>query len=223
MISVVVPVRGEASPEAALLAPLVAPGVELVVAAEESATSAATLAGWREAGARLLSSTGARGARLRQAARETRGDVLLFLHADTLLPEGWREAVLGAVAAGLPSGAFRLAFAEPSRPLALVAATANLRTALTRVPYGDQAPFATRAAYEAVGGHPPWPLLDDLELSRRLARAGKVALLPLAVATSGRRYLARGVARTVLGNWLTLARFRLGASPETLAEAYRRR
>lgn len=223
VITVIVPVRGEAPPGASTLAPLRGEPIELLVAAAADDTPEATRAAWRAAGARVLSAAGPRGARLAAAAEEARGDVLLFLHADTVLPPAWRSSVERAVAEGAASGAFRLGFAETHLGLSAVAAVANARTRLTRVPYGDQAPFVTSVAYRRAGGHPPWPLLDDLVLSRRLRAAGPVALLPEAVATSGRRYLSGGIVRTVLRNWTTLVRFRLGATPETLAAAYRKR
>lgn len=217
-LSVIVPLRGEAPPAGAILERL--SGVELLVAADPE-TPEETLSAWRLAGAKVLTGSAPRGARLQDAAREAEGAILVFLHADTLLPEGWPALVRRAVASGASSGAFRLAFEGGGLALRVVAFFASLRTAVTRVPYGDQAPFVTRAAYEAVGGHPPWPLLDDRELSRRLRRAGKVALLRQPVLTSPRRYLARGVVRTVLGNWRILLRRSLGASPEELAREYR--
>jgi len=94
----------------------------------------------------LAEGEGPRGARLAAAAATARGDVLLFLHADTRLPAGWRELVEAAVARGASSGAFRLAFDGGGAPMALVAFWANVRTALTRVPYGDQAPFVVRGS-----------------------------------------------------------------------------
>ena len=127
-----------------------------------------------------------------------------------------------ALASGALSGAFRLAFEGGGLPMRWVAFWANIRTAVTRVPYGDQAPFVRAAVYEALGGHRPWPLLEDVDLGRRLRRAGPVALLPASVRTSPRRYLERGVARTVFLNWKTLLRYHLGADPGQLAREYRR-
>jgi hypothetical protein len=135
----------------------------------------------------------------------------------------WSADVARAIASGAVSGAFRLAFRGGGARLSWVAFWANVRTRLTRVPYGDQAPFVRRDVYERLGGHRPWPLLEDVELSQRVKREGPVALLPAAVLTSPRRYLARGVARTVVSNWRTLYRWRRGASPEALARDYRRR
>ena len=218
MISVVVPVRGEEPPEPEFLRRLA--GSEILVAAEPS-TCPATLDAFSRAGARVLVRDAPRGARLAEAARESKGDVLLFLHADTLLPEAWTDAIARAVASGAASGAFRLAFDGGGARLAWVAFWANLRTRVTRVPYGDQAPFVRRDVYEAIGGHRPWSLLEDVDLARRLGRTGPIALLDACVLTSPRRYLARGVAATVLTNWRILWRFRQGASPEELAEEYR--
>jgi len=219
LISVVVPVRGEEPPASEFLRRLA--GAEILVAAEPG-TAPATLDAYRAAGARVLVRAAPRGARLAEAAREARRDVLLFLHADTLLPEHWSVDIASAVARGAVAGAFRLAFAGGGPRLAWVAFWANLRTLFTRVPYGDQAPFVRRDVYERIGGHRPWPLLEDVDLARRLREEGPITILRTAVLTSPRRYLARGVARTVLANWRILHRYRRGESADALAEGYRR-
>jgi rSAM/selenodomain-associated transferase 2 len=219
VISVVIPVRGEEPPDAEFLRRL--RGAQILVAAEPN-TAPATLQAYEAAGARVLVLDAPRGARLRAAAAEATRDVVLFLHADTLLPGEWSMAISRAVAHGAVSGAFRLAFSGGGARLAWVAFWANLRTCFTRVPYGDQAPWVRREVYERVGGHAPWPLLEDVDLARRLRREGPVALLPHSVVTSPRRYLARGVARTVMTNWRILWRHRRGVAPEELAKEYRR-
>jgi hypothetical protein len=213
--------RGEPPPEMEFLAALEGGAVEVLVAADPG-TPPGTLAALAAAGARSVLLSGPRGKRLLEAALAARGEVLLFLHADTILPAGWRAAVERAVAGGAVAGAFRLGFAGGGRRLAWVAFWANLRTAITHVPYGDQAPFVRRDVYARIGGHAPWPLLEDVDLGQRLKREGRVALLPERVLTSPRRYLERGVLKTVLLNWRTLIRFRKGVSPERLAEEYRR-
>ncbi len=200
MISLIVPIRDEAPEAVGAARHLEEDGVEVLFAEGE----------------------GPRGVRLAAAARRARGDVLVFLHADTTLPEGWRRMVVEAIERGAVGGAFRLGFEGGGARMAIVAFGANVRTALTRVPYGDQAPFVRRDVYEKLGGHRPWPLLDDLEFGCRLKRAGRVTILPAKVRTSPRRYLNKGVTRTVLRNWLILLRYRLGESPETLAQLYRR-
>jgi len=159
---------------------------------------------------------------MREAASSSSEEIFLFLHADTLLPSGWERAIREAIASGAAGGAFRLSFSGGGARMRWVAFWANTRTAFTRVPYGDQAPFVRRDVYERLSGHRPWPLLDDWDLARRVRDAGPIVLLRDTVSTSPRRYLERGVTRTVLNNWTTLWRFRRGASPEELAELYRR-
>jgi rSAM/selenodomain-associated transferase 2 len=158
-----------------------------------------------------------RGAR---AAIDRGADALLFLHADTALPEDAGEAVRAAVVAGCVGGGFRLAFDAPQLRLRLAARTINLRTALTRTPLGDQAQFATRAAFAAVDGFRSWPILEDLDFAWRLRRQGRLAILRGPATTSARRFLARGVARTVATNWLIWTLFFCGVAPARLARLY---
>ena len=180
------------------------------------------------AGARLHESPAPRGARLTEAVALLpleEAPVLLFLHCDTLLPADWASAVRAALARGAAGGAFRLGFSGGGRRMAWVAAWANLRTSVTRVPYGDQAPWVRREVYERLGGHAPWPFLEDWDFSRRLVAAegrGRVALLRERVRTSPRRYLEVGVAKTVMLNWEILRRVKRGEPPELLAKRYRR-
>ena len=117
-----------------------------------------------------------------------------------------------------------MAFAGGDPRMAWVAAWANLRTRFTKVPYGDQAPFVRRDVYERLGGHEPWPFLEDWDFSRRLKEAEgreRVALLHARVETSPRRYLEKGVWKTVRRNWKILRRVKRGEAPEHLAALYR--
>lgn len=242
-IAVIVPVAaGEALPPEIFFERVFGggrPGIQLAVAADAEISSNVSEA-FARAGARVHMSSAPRGQRLREAALFTFEEsssspsssslsfssaeisLFLFLHSDTLLPSGWETAVRRAVDSGAVGGAFRLSFSGGGARMRWVAFWANLRTRLTRVPYGDQAPFVRRDVYEKLGGHPPWPLLDDWDFARRLRSEGRIEILRQAVETSPRRYLERGVARTIWKNWKTLWRFRRGASPEELARDYRR-
>jgi hypothetical protein len=235
-IAVIVPVAaGEATPSPLFFERVFSggrPGIQLVAAADAEVSSNVSEA-FARAGARIHRSPAVRGQRLREAALFTfkesssssssaETSLFLFLHADTLLPVGWESAVRRAIASGAVGGAFRLSFTGGGARMRWVAFWANARTAVTRVPYGDQAPFVRRDVYARLGGHPPWPLLDDWDLAKRFRRQGRIEILQEAVETSPRRYLERGVARTVLKNWKTLWRFKQGASPEDLARDYRK-
>lgn len=182
--------------------------------------------GTREAaaalGARVVCGTAGRGAQLNRGAAATRAGALLFLHADTALPAGARELVLAALAAGCDGGAFGVRFDAPTPIYRLGGTIVNLRTRLTRLPLGDQAQFASRAAFERLGGFREWPILEDLDFAWRLRAGGrrKVGILPATVTTSARRYQRRGVARTLATNWLIWTLFAIGVPPRRLARLY---
>lgn len=200
----------------------------LLVAAAHPEIPSNVREAFTKAGARLHLSPAPRGQRLREAVASLpleEPSVLLFLHADTLLPVGWETEVRTALARSAAGGAFRLGFSGGDPRMAWVAAWANLRTSFTKVPYGDQAPFVRRDVYERLGGHAPWPFLEDWDFSRRLVAAegrARVALLHACVETSPRRYLENGVTKTVRRNWEILRRVKRGEAPEQLASLYRR-
>jgi hypothetical protein len=229
-IAVVVPVGvGEVPPPGIFFERVggAVPPVSLLAAAD-AGIRPETREAFQRAGAALFTFEGIpRGQRLREAAALLpleESSLFLFLHADTILPVGWDSVVRAALAHGAAGGAFRLGFAGGGWRMAWVAWWANLRTRATRVPYGDQAPFVRRDVYERLGGHRPWPLLEDWDFSQRLvASEGRahVALLRARVESSPRRYLEKGVARTVLKNWEILRKVKRGESPESLAERYR--
>jgi hypothetical protein len=119
-------------------------------------------------------------------------------------------------------GGFRIRFAEPSVRLRIAAAMVNLRTFVTRCPWGDQAQFIRRQTFLASGSFRPIPLMEDYDLALRMKRSGRTHVLPMHVTTSGRRFLERGVLRTALLNWRIVASYRLGADVGALAALYRR-
>jgi rSAM/selenodomain-associated transferase 2 len=171
-----------------------------------------------------------RASQMNAGAAVARGEVLLFLHADTLLPGEAVPAVLGALQdPGVVGGAFRVRLAA-SAGAARYARTALLvagrmigaRAYVARAFTGDQAIFVRAAAFRAFGAYPEIPLMEDVELSRRMRRAGKTVLLPLRVETSGRRWEAWGPLRTVLFMWRLRIGYLLGRTPSRCADAYRR-
>jgi rSAM/selenodomain-associated transferase 2 len=221
-VSVVVPALDEAAGIAAHLAalqPLRARGCEVVVVDGGSRDATVELA--RPLADRVLRAPRGRGPQLGAGARAARGDVLLFLHADTRLPEGALDAVLAALSDGVRGwGRFDVEVSGRHPLLPLVSRGINARSRLSGIATGDQAIFVRRDRLAAAGGVPELPLMEDVALSTRLRRAGRPACLRLRVVTSGRRWESRGVARTILLMWWLRLLFWLGRDPAALARRY---
>ena len=216
-----IPTREEADRIAHAVESARAPGVEILVAdaGSHDATRERALA----AGARVIPCETGRARQLAAGVRAASADVLLFLHADTQLPAGWSDAVRRALLdPRVAGGAFAFRFAERSPALALVEWSVRLRLALARLPYGDQGIFVRTSVLDAIGGVPQAPLMEDLDLVRAIKRAGRLALLREPVVTSARRYLERGVWRTVGKNTVALFGWTLGVDRARLAAWYRR-
>ncbi|EAP77735.1 TIGR04283 family arsenosugar biosynthesis glycosyltransferase [Roseovarius nubinhibens] len=169
-----------------------------------------------EVGAELVTGTASRGGQLRRGAAMARGEWLLILHADTRLAPGWSAAVAAAMAAGRP-GYFKLRFDAPGLAPRLVAGWANLRARLFGLPYGDQGLLISRRAYEAAGGYPDIPLMEDVALVRKLPRLTRIEAEAL---TGAEKYLRDGWLRRGAGNLWRLTRYLLGADPNRLARKY---
>jgi rSAM/selenodomain-associated transferase 2 len=169
---------------------------------------------------RVIDSPRGRAAQMNAGAAAAAGDVLLFLHADTLLPPTAHDDVERALAAGREWGRFDVVIAGADPMLAVVALFMNARSRLTGVATGDQAIFATRAAFDAAGGFPAIPLMEDVALSKALGRRSPPASLASRVITSGRRWERRGTIRTVLLMWRLRLAYALGADPHRLARRY---
>ena len=222
-LSVVMPVLNEATGiEAAVqaLAPLAARGAQIVLADGGSLDASVALA--RAAGAQVVHAPRGRALQMNAGALQASGELLLFLHADTRLPPDADLLIRQALSDGLQVwGRFDVRIDGRPRMLRVIAACMNRRSRWSGIATGDQALFMTRAAFDAVGGFPAQPLMEDIEMSRRLLKLSRPACLRERVITSGRRWETRGVWRTMLLMWrLRLAYWR-GAAPERLAELYR--
>jgi rSAM/selenodomain-associated transferase 2 len=177
----------------------------------------------RAAGAQVLMSSRGRARQLEAGWRATGAEVVLFLHADTRLPDGWAAAVRDALAApDVAGGAFALRFDDRSLAMRVVEWGAHRRAAVAGLPYGDQALFVRRRVLEAIGGIAPVPIAEDLDLVHALRAHGRLALLPLAVSTSARRYRKHGAFRTWLRHAVALVAWRVGVDRERIARWVRR-
>jgi rSAM/selenodomain-associated transferase 2 len=220
-VTVIIPTLNEEDEVAAAIeSAFTAGAAEVIVADGGSVDRTARFA--KSAGARVLLCEPMRSRQLNQGAHAALHGALIFLHADTRLPLGAARPVESALAGGAHFGGFRLAFAEPARKLRVAAAFINLRTMLTRSPWGDQAQFVRRETFLGMGGFREIPLMEDYDLAVRMKRIGRSVLLPLTVTTSGRRFLRIGVFRTAWINWRTIFRFRRGTDIDELARSYRR-
>ena len=210
-VSAIIPTLNEEARIGATIDAARAAGVDEIIVAD-GGSSDATVAIAQARGARVITGERMRAKQLNRGGAEATGDVLIFLHADTLLPVGAADAVLHANAA---CGGFLVEFIEPGLRLAYVAFMINARTRLTRAPWGDQAQFFRRDAFP---GYPEIPIMEDYVAARRMKRA---AIVPLKVRTSGRRFLTKGVIRASTINWLIITAYHLGVSTERLARWYR--
>jgi rSAM/selenodomain-associated transferase 2 len=177
----------------------------------------------RAMGAEVISGPRGRGRQLDLGWRACSGEVVVFLHADTRLAPGWREAVRAALADDATvGGAFRFRFDVQRPSLRWVEWGVALRTRLFSLPYGDQALFVRRSILEQIGGISHGEMFEDLDLVSAMRARGRIALLHESATTSARRYLESGVLRTVVRNAVALTAWRLGFDPARVAAWYGR-
>ena len=221
-LSIVMPVLNEAGHlDATLeaLAPLQQHGVELIVV--DGGSDDDTLDKARRHTTTVCVSPRGRARQMNTGAALARGDVLLFLHADTRLPPDADRLVAQAIARGAVWGRFDVTIQGQSALLPVVAALMNIRSRWTGIATGDQALFVQRAVFQRLGGFPDQPLMEDIELSRRLCRLSRPTCLRAKVTTSGRRWDTRGAWPTIFLMWRLRWRYWRGESAERLAERYR--
>jgi rSAM/selenodomain-associated transferase 2 len=221
-LSIIIPALNEAAHIVATLETLRdlrARGVEIIVVDGGSADATASLA--KPFADFVIASARGRATQMNAGAAMARGDVLLFLHADTRLPENTDRLVLdGLTQSRRAWGRFDVTI-EGAHPLLRVVAVAmNLRSRATGIATGDQAMFVTREAFDIVGGFPAIALMEDVALSRALRRTSPPLCVSVRATTSGRRWETRGVWRTIVLMWWLRLTYFFGAKPERLARRY---
>lgn len=222
MLSVVIPVLNEAPSLERLLPDLSqkCPGAEIIVV-DGGSTDGSTQVVARYPLARLVVSPRGRARQMNAGAREARGEILLFLHADTRLPHGAAEAIRAALTdPRVVGGRFDVRFDSVRVIFRLIAFFINLRSRLSGIATGDQGLFLRHHVFAEMGGYPEIPLMEDVEFSTRLKRCGPIACLRLTVTASARKWEREGVIRTVLLMWMLRLLYFFGVRPARLHRWY---
>jgi rSAM/selenodomain-associated transferase 2 len=221
MIGVVIPTLNESETLPALLQDLrdLAEMVPLDVVVADGGSSEETRARAVAAGSRVVQVSRGRALQLNAGAQAVRGEWLLFLHADCRLNRAGRTALVTALQRepGLQAAVFRFAIDLPTGWKQLIEWGQLIRQAVFRLPYGDQGLLVRRSLFTSVGGFPDIPLMEDVAIVRRLRRESEIRILPAALLSSGRRYLANGVFRTGLLHAALILLYAVGVSPHRLS------
>ena len=165
-----------------------------------------------------------RGVQMNTGAKLAKADILLFLHADTLISKAAFQELQAEMKtdSGIAGGAFDLKIRSPKKRYRLIETMANARSRITRIPYGDQAIFIRSGTFKRLGGFADIPLMEDVELMRRIKkRKERIVILHQRVETSARRWEREGAVKCTLRNWLLISLYLLGTPPKRLAEFYK--
>jgi rSAM/selenodomain-associated transferase 2 len=224
-LSLIIPVWGEAksiNENIKQVRELDAGGIAEIIAVDGD-PGGSTISAIRDEGVRTAIAQKGRARQMNHGAALANGDVLLFLHADTLLPSNAFALIRAAMNdKRFVGGAFDLGFDTSRKIFKITESYVFLRTRLTRIPFGDQAIFMRRDFFEKIGGYRDIPIMEDVELMKRIRkRADPICIIPAKVRTSVRRYEREGVLRCTLRNWLVQVSYALGMSPERLERWYR--
>jgi rSAM/selenodomain-associated transferase 2 len=220
-LSVIVPMLNESPRIAGTLSALrrAAPNAEIIVV--DGGSSDASVAIARPLCHRLITASRGRAFQMNTGARASHGDVLAFVHADTIVPRTFSPNIAAALSdPGVVGGRFDVKLDASALPYRIIGAMISLRSRITRTGTGDQAIFVRREVFERLGGFPELDLCEDLAFSRLLKRAGRVACLRTRVTTSARRWSRDGLARTVVRMWIIRAMYLMGVPPGRLKRLY---
>ncbi|SKA23962.1 transferase 2, rSAM/selenodomain-associated [Trichlorobacter thiogenes] len=221
-ISVVIPVLNEQQQINTLISHLWSMNAAIEIIVVDGDPDGSTITVITDPAVICLTARQGRGNQLATGCQSATSEIILMLHADTLLPADAFDSIQTSIAQGAAWGAFRLGIDAPSLSYRIIERAVDLRCKLFTLPYGDQAIFATNIALQKIGGVPTIPLMEDVELARKLRKAGYTfTLLPDRVSTSARRWQKDGIIRRTLHNWSLLLRYLRGSSPEKLEKLYR--
>lgn len=222
MLSIIIPVLNEESNLRRLLPDLArkCPEAEVLVVDGGSTDGTQELL-QQYPFARLVIGPRGRARQMNAGAQQAQGEILLFLHADTLLPDGTPQVIQSALTdSRIVGGRFDVCLDSPRVILQIIAFFMNLRSRLTRIATGDQALFVRHKIFAEMGGYPEIPLMEDVEFTKHLKRRGGIACLRLRVTASARKWERDGIVRTILLMWTLRLLYFCGVSPTRLHELY---
>ncbi len=221
LLSIIIPVFNEERTIAETLSPLLnLDDVELLVVDGGSTDQTRQIC--EAHGVRVVPCRAGRGRQMNAGAALAKGELLLFLHADTQLPPEFLPKVWQSLKPGDAAGAFQLRIDANDWKLRIVEIMANLRSRWLQLPYGDQAIVVRADTFYQIGGFRNWPLMEDFEFCRRLRKFGGIVQLPASVLTSARRWHRLGIIRTTMTNQLCVLAYSLGVPTERIAGWYQR-
>ncbi len=223
-ISVIIPAYNEEGKVASCLEQFrdASDRVEIILVDGGSTDQTVAIAERASVGCVVHSTERGRAVQMNRGAVEANGDLFLFLHADTLLPDNWVHLISVSVYdRGMIGGRFRLSISEAGFVYRLITLGSNFRSRRFGVVYGDQAIYTRRDAFAKTGGFPPIPIFEDSEFCDLLKKEGRLDWIDVPVVTSSRRWQRHGPVRTVLLTWSLRLLYHLSVSPETLTRYYR--
>jgi rSAM/selenodomain-associated transferase 2/rSAM/selenodomain-associated transferase 1 len=221
-ISIIIPAINEADNIANTIESI-GPGDKKEVIVVDGGSNDDTVSIAKSLGARVITSAPPRARQMNRGAAQATGDVLVFLHADTRLPEKFEDFIFNSFKQPkMVAGAFELRMDSPMPGLRLIERLANWRSRFLKMPYGDQAIFISSRVFHQIGGFPVIPIMEDFELVRRLQKQGKIVTLPVPVFTSPRRWQNFGILKTTLINQLVITAYVMGIAPDVIARWYGR-
>lgn len=216
-ISIVIPVLNEARHLPNTLS-IQATDIEIIVV--DGGSQDETVAIAQSFGVKVLQSHPGRAAQMNAGAKVASGEILLFLHADTRLPDGFDQMIRDALKTAI-AGAFQLSIDANQPGIRWIEQGVNWRSRYLQLPYGDQALFLRTETFHKIGGFPDLPIMEDFEFVRTLQQLGKIVILPKPVITSGRRWQKLGVFRTTIVNQIVVFAYLIGISPTRIQAWYR--
>ncbi|MBE9216168.1 TIGR04283 family arsenosugar biosynthesis glycosyltransferase [Plectonema cf. radiosum LEGE 06105] len=220
-ISIIIPTLNESKNiKATLASTQISTNIEVIVVDGGSQDNTIDIV--QSLGIKVITGYQNRACQMNAGAMNATGDILLFLHADTLLPPNFDAMIrIGLQQPKTVAGAFSLRINAPQTGLRLVEWGVKFRSKWLQMPYGDQGIFITKKIFNDIGGFPELPIMEDFELVRSLKRLGGINLIPVPVITSPRRWLKKGVWQTTLINQIVIIAYFLGVSPNRIRSWYR--